>query len=435
MFGFHINGFSQVVAKVAESEKIEYFELEKRIREGKVVVLANKLRQNIITKPIGVGLGMKVKINANIGTSDECSKLDEELEKMRIAIDYGADTIMDLSTGGNLVAIRERILAESSVAVGSVPIYDAAVEAVENQKKSLMKLTAKEMIEAVTKHITDGVDYITVHSGITRENLRALEKSNRKEGIVSRGGSIIAKWIKFNEKENPFYEYFDDILAVAKEYNVTLSLGDGFRPGSVCDATDSGQIGELVVLAELVERCKEAGVQAMVEGPGHVPLNQVVQNVEIMKSLTKGAPFYILGPLVTDLSVGYDHIAGAIGGAVAAMHGADFLCYLTPSEHLALPDKDDVREGVIAAKIAAHAADLARGNKESWKKDAEMSDAKRSFNWEKVFELSFNKERAKAVRDRRPPVENVENCTMCGKFCAMKEEPELIEKLKKEIAS
>ena len=430
MFEFKDQGFENYIKRAAEYEAVSVEQLKTGIDSGEIVVVANKLRQEQITRPLAIGTGMSVKVNANLGTSADYNDFEEELVKMQTAIDFGADSIMDLSTGGDLNGIRAEILKRSTVAVGSVPIYNAAVTAIDEKGKSLLKMTATEMIDAVVKHVTDGIDYITVHSGITKSSLAALEKSNRQMGIVSRGGSIIAKWMKYNNKENPFHSEFDEILKISKEYNCTLSLGDGFRPGGIADATDRGQIAELIALGELVERSRDAGVQAMVEGPGHVPLHQVIQNMEIMKSVTKKAPFYILGPLVTDISPGYDHIAGAIGGALAGMHGADFLCYLTPAEHLALPDVDDVREGVIASKIAAHAADLARGSKRAMAKDIAMSEAKKNFEWDKVQELSLNPAKSKQYRDRRPPVEDEEKCTMCGKLCAMGEEDELKEMYK-----
>ncbi len=425
MFEFKDQGFENYIKRAAEYENTTVENLKSGIETGRIVVVANKLRQDAIKLPLAIGKGMSVKINANIGSSGDYCDIAEEYIKMETAVKYGAHSVMDLSTGGNLNEIRAEILRRSPVAVGSVPIYNAAVTALEVHKKSILHMTSTEMIDAVIKHVTDGIDYITVHSGITLNSLKALENSNRQMGVVSRGGSILAKWMKFNNKENPFHAEFDEILKISKEYNCTLSLGDGFRPGGIKDATDRGQIAELIELGELVKRSRDFGVQAMVEGPGHVPLNQVIQNIEIMKSVTDEAPFYILGPLVTDISPGYDHIAGAIGGALAGMHGADFLCYLTPAEHLALPDIDDVREGVIASKIAAHAADLARGSKTAWAKDIEMSDAKKAFDWEKIFALSLNPEKARNYRDRRPPVEDEEKCTMCGKLCAMREEEEL----------
>jgi len=425
MFEFKDKGFNDYIKRAAEYEGVSVDTLKTGIDNGKIVVVANKLRQDKIKLPLAIGQGMSVKVNANLGTSGDYNDFQEELVKMETAIKFGADSIMDLSTGGNLNEIRAEILKRSTVAVGSVPIYNAAVTAIDVKKKTLLKMTSTEMIDAVIKHVTDGMDYITVHSGITKRSLATLDASNRQMGVVSRGGSMIAKWMKYNNKENPFNAEFDEILKISKEYNCTLSLGDGFRPGGIKDATDRAQIAELLELGELVARSRDYGVQAMVEGPGHVPLNQVIQNMEIMKSVTDHAPFYILGPLVTDISPGYDHIAGAIGGALAGMHGADFLCYLTPAEHLALPDVDDVREGVIASKIAAHAADLSRGNQKAWAKDIEMSDAKKAFDWDKIFKLSLNPEKSKQYRDRRPPVEDEEKCTMCGKLCAMGEEDEL----------
>ncbi len=422
--------FREYLKKAAEYEKVSEEHLIEGIEKGTIVVVGNKKRLKRIKKPLAIGEGLLVKVNANIGTSDDYHNLDEELKKLKVAIKYGADAVMDLSTGGDLDEIRKRILELSDVPVGSVPIYSAAVEAVEIHKKSILHMTVDEILKAFEKHITDGIDFITIHAGVTKETVKHLIASKRIEGIVSRGGSILARWIVYNEKENPLYEHFDKILEMAKEYNVTLSLGDGFRPGATIDATDKGQISELIVLAELVEKAREYGVQVMVEGPGHVPLNMVVENIKIMKSLTKGAPFYILGPLVTDISIGYDHIAGAIGGALAAMEGADFLCYLTPAEHLALPDVNDVKEGVIASKIAAHAADVARGKPQAWEKEIKMAKAKRVFRWEEIFSLTFDPEKARSYREKRPPSGDEEKCTMCGKFCALREEPEVAKKMK-----
>jgi phosphomethylpyrimidine synthase len=398
---------------VSESERINPDALMKAVKAGRIVVPSNPRHK--ILRPCGIGEGLRVKVNANIGTSRDHVDPEEELEKVRVAVKYGADAVMDLSTGGNIKEIRRMVVRESPVPVGTVPIYEAACGA--SMKGDPTKMKADDIFKSIEQHARDGVDFMTVHCGVNLQTLASLKKHKRVTGVVSRGGALLIAWMHENGLENPLYEDYDYLLELAKEYRFVLSLGDGLRPGSIADATDAPQLHELMVLGKLVERARKAGVQAMVEGPGHIPLNQIEANVKIEKAVCHGAPFYVLGPLVTDVGAGYDHITGAIGGALAAYFGADFLCYVTPSEHLSLPTVEDVREGVVASKIAAHAADIARGCELDW--DLRMSRARKSFDWEEMFKLSVDPERAKSHRvgrkSRSPDV-----CSMCGNLCAMK---------------
>ncbi|GAB6183945.1 phosphomethylpyrimidine synthase ThiC [Thermodesulfovibrio hydrogeniphilus] len=402
--------------KVAQQEGVSAEELVKNIAEGKAVITRNILR-NI--KPLGIGKGLSTKINANIGTSRDKTEIAEELEKLNVAIKYGADAVMDLSTGGPLRETRQAIVKNSPVSVGTVPIYEVAVRALEKYG-SILKMTVDDIFDVIEEHANDGVDFITVHCGVTMKIVEMLKSNERVLPIVSRGGSILADWICHNEKENPLYEYFDRLLEIAKKYDLTLSLGDGLRPGCLLDATDKYQLLELITIGKLKDIAVSEGVQCIIEGPGHLPLNHVETNIKLQKSICKEAPFYVLGPLVTDCAMGYDHIAAAIGGALAGMYGADFLCYVTPSEHIRLPDKEDVKEGVIASKIAAHAADIAKGYKKAWQRDEEMAFARRNFDWQKQIELSFDPEKVHSMRSERPPMEDEKVCSMCGEFCAIK---------------
>ncbi len=402
--------------KVAQQEGVSAEELVKNIAEGKAVITRNILR-NI--KPLGIGKGLSTKINANIGTSRDKTDIAEELEKLNVAIKYGADAVMDLSTGGPLRETRQAIVKNSPVSVGTVPIYEVAVRALEKYG-SILKMTVDDIFDVIEEHANDGVDFITVHCGVTMKIVEMLKSNERVLPIVSRGGSILADWICHNEKENPLYEYFDRLLEIAKKYDLTLSLGDGLRPGCLLDATDKYQLLELITIGKLKDIAVSEGVQCIIEGPGHLPLNHVETNIKLQKSICKEAPFYVLGPLVTDCAMGYDHIAAAIGGALAGMYGADFLCYVTPSEHIRLPDKEDVKEGVIASKIAAHAADIAKGYKKAWQRDEEMAFARRNFDWQKQIELSFDPEKVHSMRSERPPMEDEKVCSMCGEFCAIK---------------
>jgi len=406
----------QALEKAAAAEPLEVEEIARRITTGTVVFPLNGLRE--LERPCAIGLGLRTKVNANIGTSGDRADLDFELSKLAAAVDAGADTVMDLSTGGDIGAVRRKIVAESAVPVGTVPIYQAAVESKERHG-SIVAMTPNDMFEAIERHAADGVDFVTVHCGVTTKALSCLEATGRIADIVSRGGAFLSGWMIYNERENPLYSEFDRLLDIARRYEMTLSLGDGFRPGAVADATDSAQVQELITLGELVSRCRDAGVQAMVEGPGHVPISQIVENVRLAKDICRGAPFYVLGPLVTDIAPGYDHIVAGIGGALAAASGADFLCYVTPREHLGLPDLDDVREGTVVTRIAAHAGDLAKDPEFFMTWDNEMSRARKALEWDKQVALSVNPDRAgRVLAECR--VEDHEGCTMCGEFCAMK---------------
>ncbi|NHM26160.1 phosphomethylpyrimidine synthase ThiC [Desulfofundulus sp. TPOSR] len=401
--------------RVSEREKVPVEEILKKVAAGTVVIPANK--NHVSLDPCGIGEGLRTKINANLGTSTAFPGIEDELTKLEAALKAGADAVMDLSTGGDLDGCRRAILARSSVPVGTVPIYQAAVEARE-KRGGIVKMTADDLFAVIEKQAADGVDFITVHCGITLETIGRLQRQGRVTDIVSRGGSFLAGWMLHNERENPLYEQFDRLLEICLRYDVTLSLGDGLRPGCLADATDRAQIQELIVLGELVDRARAAGVQAMVEGPGHVPLDQVAANVQVQKTLCNGAPFYVLGPLVTDVAPGYDHITAAIGGALAAMAGADFLCYVTPSEHLGLPTIDDVKEGVVASRIAAHAADLVKGVPGAREWDLAMARARKALDWEAQINLAIDPEKARAYREKRNPA-GTKACTMCGDFCAM----------------
>ena len=369
-------------------------------------------------EPVAIGRGLRIKVNANIGTSSDASSIEEEIEKAHYAHEYGADMIMDLSTGGDISKTRERILGEVRIPVGTVPIYEAGVWA-KNNRKGLVRMTADDLFGIIDSQLAGGVDFITVHCGVTLAVVERLREQGRLTDIVSRGGAFLVEWMLYNGKENPLYEQYDRLLEITKQYDAALSLGDGLRPGCLADATDRAQVSELIVLGELVDRARETGVQCMVEGPGHIPLDQVETNIKIMKSLCRNAPFYVLGPLVTDVTPGYDHINSAIGGALAGMSGADFLCYVTPSEHLCLPDKEDVKQGVIASRIAAHAADIARGYPGAREWDDRMSEARKNLDWKAMYELSIDPEHARRIRTENLPQEE-DLCTMCGEFCALK---------------
>jgi len=409
---------SEEMKAIAKDENINVNILRLAVEEGSIVIPKSDLHKNI--KPIGIGAGLRTKINANLGSSPAKADVDYELEKLKVAIKYGSDTVMDLSTGGDIDKIRQEITKNSTVPVGTVPIYQAAVE-----KGSIVDLTESDLIKAIRKHIEGGVDFITVHSGVTKDSIRLIEK--RLMGVVSRGGSFLVKWMKHNNKENPLYESFDKILFWAKKYDVTLSLGDGLRPGCLKDATDKAQLHELKILGQLQKKAFQENVQSMIEGPGHVPLDQIEHNIKLEKEMCNKAPFYVLGPLVTDIAPGYDHITSAIGGTLAAFYGADFLCYVTPSEHLGLPTIGEVKEGVIASKIAAHAADIAKGIKGARDWDDKMSEARANLDWNKMMELAIDREKAEEIRKRCQP-EDPMVCSMCGKFCSVKISKELREK-------
>lgn len=399
---------------VAQAEGVDVEFIREGIAEGRIVLPAN------INHPMeqlcGIGKGLRVKVNANIGTSSDYGDIESEREKLRVSVEHRADTVMDLSTGGDISAIRRAILAESPIPLGTVPIYQAGIEAIE-RRGSIVAMSADDLFGVIEQQAEEGVDFVTVHCGVTQAAIERLKREGRVMDIVSRGGAFLLGWILYHERENPLYQQYDRLLEIARRFDVTLSLGDGLRPGSIVDATDRAQVEELIVLGELVERAREAGVQVMVEGPGHVPLDQVVANVQIEKSLCHGAPFYVLGPLVTDVAAGYDHIAGAIGGAVAAMAGADFLCYVTPSEHLGLPDPDDVRDGIIASRIAAHAADIVNGVRGAWEWNRDMSRARKRLDWEEQVRLCIDPTKARRVHAHHES--SGAACSMCGDFCAM----------------
>ncbi|MBI5805664.1 phosphomethylpyrimidine synthase ThiC [candidate division TA06 bacterium] len=419
-----MNIHESIIKKIAEDEKVPWESIKEGLEQGTIVIPMNKNRR--LLKPCAVGKGLRTKVNANIGTSQDTAELSIELEKLKAAVGAGADAIMDLSTGGDIDAVRREILNQCPVPLGTVPIYQAAIEAVQ-KKKSLVEMTVDEIFSVIERQAKDGVDFQTVHCGITSESVKRLKQEGRVASVVSRGGAFTIEWMSYNQAENPLYQYYDRLLDICKEHNVTLSLGDGFRPGCLADATDRAQIQELITLGELVDRARAAGVQAMVEGPGHVPIDQIETNVKIQKELCKGAPFYVLGPLVTDIAPGYDHITAAIGGAWAAYFGADFLCYVTPSEHLKLPDIDDVREGVIVLRIAAHAADIAKGVPGAREWDLKMSQARKALDWDKQIELSINPPHARQVYESAPKRESGA-CTMCGDYCSMKKMNEVEKK-------
>lgn len=398
---------------VAEKEGIAPEKLMEYVAAGTAIIPCNKNHKAI--SPAGVGSMLKTKINVNLGTSRDCKDLNMELEKVQSAVDMGAEAIMDLSSCGDTQKFRRLLTEKCPAMIGTVPIYDAVVY----YHKPLIQITTDEWIDIVKMHAQDGVDFMTIHCGINKETAVKFKRNKRLMNIVSRGGSIIFAWMEMTGNENPFYERFDEILDICQQYDVTLSLGDACRPGCIMDATDAPQIEELITLGELTKRAWEKDVQVMIEGPGHMPLNQIVANMEIEKTLCHGAPFYVLGPLVTDIAPGYDHITAAIGGAVAAMNGAAFLCYVTPAEHLRLPDLDDVKEGIIASKIAAHAADIAKGLPGATDWDLKMDKARKVLDWEKMFDVAIDPEKARRYRESSKP-EKEDTCSMCGNFCAVK---------------
>ena len=408
---------TEIMEEAALAEGVSPEFIRDGIAAGTVIVCHNLKRQN--GRPLAVGTGLRTKVNANIGTSADDTDITKELEKARVAVRHGADAIMDLSTGGPVDEIRRAIIAETSACIGSVPLYQAALDAVRTKKKAIVDMTVDDIFAGIVKHAEDGVDFVTVHCGVTRATVERMRNEGRIMDVVSRGGAFTVEWMAYNEQENPLFEHFDRLLEIVREYDMTLSLGDGFRPGCLADATDRAQIHELILLGELTQRARAAGVQVMIEGPGHVPLHQIETNIVLQKRLCHGAPFYVLGPLVTDIAPGYDHITCAIGGAIAAAAGADFLCYVTPSEHLRLPTIEDVREGVIASRIAAHAADIAKGVKGAMEKDIRMARCRKKLDWEGQFALSLDPEKARQLR-AESGVADHGACTMCGEFCAYK---------------
>lgn len=406
---------TQEMKIVAQKEKMDEEKLRQLVSEGKVAIPCNKGHQCL--NPEGVGSMLRTKINVNLGVSRDCKDYDVEMKKVMSAVDLGAEAIMDLSSHGNTQPFRQKLTQECPVMIGTVPVYDSVI----HYQRDLGTLTAQDFIDVVELHAKDGVDFVTLHCGITRKTIDQIKNHKRKMNIVSRGGSLVFAWMSMTGQENPFYEYYDQILDICEKYDVTISLGDACRPGCLADASDVCQIEELVRLGELTKRAWDHNVQVMVEGPGHVPLDQVAANMKIQQSICMGAPFYVLGPLVTDIAPGYDHITAAIGGAVAAMNGAAFLCYVTPAEHLALPNLEDTKQGIIASKIAAHAADIAKGIPSAREQDDRMADARRVLDWPGQYECALDPETAKAIRDSRlPEDDHSDTCSMCGKFCAVR---------------
>ncbi len=399
--------------KVARDEYRTPEEIRDLVARGQVAICANKNHKCIEAK--GVGSMLKTKINVNLGVSRDCKDYDIEMEKVMAAVNMGADAIMDLSSHGNTQPFRKKLVESCPVMLGTVPVYDSVI----HYQRDLSELTAKDFIDVIRLHAEDGVDFVTLHCGITRKTIEQIKKHKRKMNIVSRGGSLVFAWMSMTGQENPFYEYYDEILEICREYDVTISLGDACRPGCLADASDVCQIEELVRLGELTKRAWEKDVQVMVEGPGHMPMDQIAANMKMQQTICMGAPFYVLGPLVTDIAPGYDHITSAIGGAIAGANGAAFLCYVTPAEHLALPNVDDVKQGIIASKIAAHAADIAKKIPNAMDMDNKMADARREFDWDTQWECAIDPDTAKAIRADRAP-EFDDTCSMCGKFCAVR---------------
>lgn len=401
------------LAQVAKDEGIQEQELLALVASGQVAIPANINHKSLHAH--GVGKGLRTKINVNLGISGDCADYSMEMEKVKLAIQYGAESIMDLSNYGKTREFREKLIEYSPAMIGTVPIYDA----VGYLEKDLRDITAQDFLKVVTSHAREGVDFMTIHAGINRRAAEIFLREKRQMNIVSRGGSLLFAWMQMTGNENPFYEYYDELLDILREYDVTISLGDALRPGSIQDATDASQIAELTELGALTRRAWQKDVQVMVEGPGHMAIDEIAANMKLQKRLCSGAPFYVLGPLVTDIAPGYDHITSAIGGAIAAANGADFLCYVTPAEHLRLPDLDDVKEGIIASKIAAHAADIAKGVKDARETDYRMSEARRCLDWDTMFKLAIDGEKAKTYYQSTPP-EDRHSCSMCGKMCAMR---------------
>lgn len=404
---------TEQMSKIAAKENMEKEKIKKLVADGKIAIPANRRHGSL--DPEGIGSMLRTKINVNLGVSRDCKDYDIEMRKVMSAVNMGAEAIMDLSSHGDTRPFRRKLVDECPAMIGTVPVYDAVI----HYKRDLNTLTAKDFIDVVRLHAQDGVDFVTLHCGITRKTIEQIKSRERKMNIVSRGGSLVFAWMSMTGEENPFYEYYDEILDICYENDVTISLGDACRPGCIADATDTVQIDELVRLGDLTQRAWDRNVQVMVEGPGHVPIDQIEANMKVQQTICKGAPFYVLGPIVTDIAPGYDHITAAIGGAMAATAGAAFLCYVTPAEHLALPNLDDVKQGIIASKIAAHAADIAKGVPGARDIDDRMADARRNLDWEAQWECAIDPETAKAVREDRSP-EHEDSCSMCGKFCAVR---------------
>lgn len=404
---------TDAMKRVAEKERKTPEEIRARVAAGTIAIPANINHKNL--DPEGVGTGLRTKVNVNLGISGDLIDPEVELEKVRVALELGAEGIMDLSNHGKTQEFRKQLLEMAPVMIGTVPMYDA----IGYLEKALISITPQDFLDVVRRHAEDGVDFVTIHAGMNRRVIESFKETGRLMNIVSRGGSLIFAWMEATGNENPFYEYYDDVLEILHEYDVTISIGDAMRPGCGYDATDAGQIAELIEIGKLTKRAWDAGVQVMVEGPGHMAIDEIAANMKLQKRLCHDAPFYVLGPLVTDIAPGYDHITAAIGGAVAASSGADFLCYVTPAEHLRLPDVNDVREGLVATKIAAHAADIAKGILGARDRDNRMSDARRRFDWEEMFDLALDPVKPREYFESAPPT-NEESCTMCGKMCAVR---------------
>lgn len=413
---------TEQIKNVSKEEKIDIDVIRRHLASGKIVIPFNPIHS---PKALGIGKGLRVKVNANIGTSREYCSPEEEIEKAKVAVEAGSHAVMDLSTGGNLDDIRIKLLKTVKIPFGTVPIYQTGIEAIKKHG-AIVDMTEDEMFNMFEHQAKQGIDFAVAHVGVTKQSVERLKKQKRLIPMVSRGGAFHMAWILHHELENPLYKNFDSLLDIARKYDVTLSLGDGMRSGALYDSNDRAKFQELLIIGELVERAREKGVQTMVEGPGHMPLNDIQSNIQVMKTVTREAPYFVLGPLVTDIAPGYDHFVGGIGGALAGFVGADFLCYITPAEHLALPDKNDVRDGVIATRIAAHAADLARGIDRDI--DFNFSKAREDLQWNKMFDLCIDPKKAKEYRDKRKPTEDTHTCSMCGKLCAI----EIVKKYLKE---
>lgn len=413
---------------VAGKERMEPKLLMERVAAGRITIPANRLHTSL--SPEGIGEGLKTKINVNLGVSGDCANYDKEFEKVKLSIDFGAEAIMDLSNYGKTNTFRSQLIEYSKAMIGTVPMYDA----IGYLEKDLMDISAKDFLKVVEVHAAQGVDFMTIHAGINKRVVEVFRASNRLTNIVSRGGSLLFAWMEMTGNENPFYEYYEEVLDILYEYDVTISLGDALRPGCINDSTDAGQIIELIELGQLTKRAWDKNVQVLVEGPGHMAMNEIAANMTLQKRLCHGAPFYVLGPLVTDIAPGYDHITSAIGGAIAAANGADFLCYVTPAEHLRLPDLSDVKEGIIASKIAAHAADIAKGVPGAREQDNKMSDARRRIDWEEMFSHAIDPKKAREYFESAPPADK-HSCSMCGKMCAMRTTNKILNGEKVEILS
>lgn len=401
------------LAQVANEEGLSEQKLLELTASGRVAIPANKNHRSL--HPYGIGEGLRTKINVNLGISGDCADYSAEMKKVRLAEKFGAEAIMDLSNYGKTREFRRKLIETSPAMIGTVPVYDA----IGYLEKDLKEITAEDFLKVVRSHAEEGVDFMTIHAGINRRAAEIFLRERRQMNIVSRGGSLLFAWMKMTGRENPFFEHYDELLEILREYDVTVSLGDALRPGSIADSTDAAQIAELTELGNLTKRAWEKGVQVLVEGPGHMAIDEIIANMKLEKKLCHGAPFYVLGPLVTDIAPGYDHITSAIGGAIAAANGADFLCYVTPAEHLRLPDENDVKDGIIASKIAAHAADIAKGVKGAREPDFRMSEARRKLDWEEIFNCSLDSEKARAYFESVPP-EDRHSCSMCGKMCAVR---------------